>query len=76
MGIGVTITEFILLDQKRKPQATGAFTSILSELTVAAKIISRKVSKSSLSDMLESGGEASEGGDTVQKLQEAANFTI
>ena len=50
MAKGVTVTEFILSRQKERPEASGAFTSILSELTVGAKIIANKVKKANLSD--------------------------
>ncbi|RPI51462.1 MAG: class 1 fructose-bisphosphatase, partial [Deltaproteobacteria bacterium] len=53
MAKGITVTEFILSRQKEQPEATGAFTSILSELTVAAKIIAQKVDKANLSDALD-----------------------
>ena len=76
MDTGVTINEFILSRQKERPEATGAFTSILSELTVAAKIIARKVGKASLSDELDSIGSESDKEGIVQKLQEYANNTI
>ena len=76
MDTGVTVNEFILSRQKERPEATGAFTSILSELTVAAKIIAKKVSKASLSDKLDSIGSESDKEGIEQKLQEYANNTI
>lgn len=76
MDTGITVNEFILSRQKERPEATGAFTSILSELTVAAKIIARKVGKASLSDELDSIGSESDKEGIVQKLQEYANNTI
>ena len=76
MATGVTVNEFILSRQKERPEATGAFTSILSELTVAAKIIAKKVSKANLSDELDSIGSETDKEGTVQNLQEYANNTI
>jgi len=40
-----TVTEHLLLLQKESPMATGRFTHLLSELILAAKIISREVNK-------------------------------
>ena len=76
MDTGITVNEFILSRQKERPEETGAFTSILSELTVAAKIIAKKVNKASLSDELDSIGPESDKEGIVQKLQEHANNTI
>ena len=47
MAKGITVTEYILAKQKEAPAATGAFTALLAELTVAAKIIGQKVNKAS-----------------------------
>ncbi len=76
MTKGITVTEFILSRQKERPEATGAFTSILSELTVAAKIIAKKVDKANLSDSLDSIEPDSVGEVFIQKLREYANSTI
>jgi len=76
MAKGITVTEFILSRQKERPEATGAFTSILSEMTVAAKIIAKKVDKANLSDALDTVESESVGEAFVQKLREYANFTI
>jgi len=76
MAKGITVTEFILSSQKEQPEATGAFTSILSELTVAAKIIAQKVDKANLSDALDTIESVSGDEGVVQKLHEFANSTI
>jgi fructose-1,6-bisphosphatase I len=51
-SIGMTVTEHILEEQRENPEATGAFTSLLSELIVVAKIISREVNKAGIADIL------------------------
>ncbi len=56
-GVGITITQHILNQQRQHPQATGAFTNLLNELIVAAKVISREVNKAGLVDILGSTGE-------------------
>ena len=40
--VGITITQHLLNQQRKNPEATGAFTTLLNELIVAAKVISRK----------------------------------
>jgi fructose-1,6-bisphosphatase I len=76
MAKGITVTEHILTMQKERPEATGAFTALLSELTVAAKIIAQKVNKANLTEDL--GFVGSEGIDEehFQRLVEFANATI
>jgi fructose-1,6-bisphosphatase I len=76
MAKGVTVTEFILSRQKERPEASGAFTSILSELTVGAKIIANKVKKANLSDEIGAVGPETVTEEAVQKLREFANSTI
>jgi fructose-1,6-bisphosphatase I len=76
MAKGITVTEHILAKQKEEPEATGAFTALLAELTVAAKIIAQKVNKANLTEDL--GFVGSEGMDEeqFQRLMEFANATI
>ena len=50
--VGTTITQHILNQQRENPQATGAFTHLLYELIVAAKVISKEVNKAGLADIL------------------------
>ena len=75
-SIGMTVTEHILMKQRENPEATGAFTELLSELTVAAKIISRDVNKAGIVDILGYAGRENVYGEQVQKLDEFANRTI
>ena len=51
-SLGMTVTEHIMKKQGENPEATGAFTRLLSELIVAAKIISREVNKAGIVDIL------------------------
>jgi len=75
-SIGMTVTEHILEKQRENPEATGAFTRLLSELTVAAKIISREVNKAGIADILGYSGWENIQGEEVQKLDDFANHTI
>jgi fructose-1,6-bisphosphatase I len=76
MAKGITVTEYILAKQKERPEATGAFTALLAELTVAAKIIARKVSKANLTDDFGFTGTESLDEEHFQRLVEFANNTI
>jgi fructose-1,6-bisphosphatase I len=71
----MTVTEQIL-EKQRQTEATGAFTSLLSELIVAAKIISREVNKAGINDILGYAGRENVQGEEVQKLDDFANRTI
>ena len=74
--VGTTITQHILNQQRENPQATGAFTNLLNELIVAAKVISREVNKAGLTDILGSTGEVNVQEEQVQKLDVLANRVI
>jgi len=75
-GVGITITEHILTQQRMNPEATGAFTSLLNELVVAAKIISREVNKAGLVDILGATGKTNVYEEQVQKLDIFAHQVI
>lgn len=75
-SIGMTVTEHILDKQRENPEATGAFTRLLSELIVAAKIISREVNKAGIADILGYAGRENIQGEEVQNLDDFANRTI
>ncbi len=76
MAKGITVTEHILTKQKEQPDATGALTALLSELTVAAKIIGQKVNKANLTEDLGFVGSESVDEEHFQRLVEFANATI
>lgn len=72
----VTISRF-LIDQERKfPHATGAFTSIIHDIAVAAKMISREVNMAGLVDILGRTGDENVHGEEVQKLDVFANTVL
>lgn len=75
--VSTTITQHILMQQKvENPEATGAFTTLLNELVVAAKVISREVNKAGLADILGSTGKVNVQGEQVQKLDQFANQVV
>ncbi|MBW1681802.1 MAG: class 1 fructose-bisphosphatase [Deltaproteobacteria bacterium] len=75
-GVGTTITEHILRQQRQNPEATGAFSTLLNELIVAAKVISREVNKAGLVDILGDTGKVNIQDEQVQKLDVFANNVI
>ncbi len=74
--VSITITQHILQQQRENPQATGAFTTLLNELVVAAKVISREVNKAGLADILGATGDINVQGEQVQKLDMYANQVV
>lgn len=76
MTIGMTLTMFLLEEQRRYPESTGNFTALFADLVIAAKVISREVNKAGLIDILGATGDKNVHGEAVQKLDEFANTTI
>ncbi len=72
----ITVTEHLLMHQKKSPMASGRFTSLLTELILSAKIISREVTKAGLVDVLGFTGETNVQGEKVRKLDEFANSVL
>ncbi|MBW2086483.1 MAG: fructose-1,6-bisphosphatase, partial [Deltaproteobacteria bacterium] len=73
---GITVTQHLLLTQTEVSGATGAFTRLLNELIVAAKLISREVNKAGLVDILGFTGRENVQGEAVRKLDDFSNETI
>ncbi|MBF0529893.1 MAG: class 1 fructose-bisphosphatase [Deltaproteobacteria bacterium] len=76
MNTGVTVTEHLLRNQRENPAATGAFTRLINELIVAAKIISREVNKAGLVEILGFTGRSNVQGEQVRKLDDFADDVI
>ena len=76
MQIGTTLTRFIIEEERQHPEATGEFTGLLTDLTSAAKIISRDVNKAGLAEVMGLTGRTNIHGEAVQKLDEFANATV
>jgi fructose-1,6-bisphosphatase I len=72
----VTIERFIIEQERLYPQATGDLSGILYDLALAAKIITNKVRRAGLVDILGSAGQANVQGEVQQKLDVFANETI
>lgn len=74
--LGVTVSRQIMDSQRLHPEATGDLSGLLSELIVAAKIISAEVNMAGLADILGQSGKINIQGENVQKLDAFANATI
>ncbi|MFQ5949405.1 MAG: class 1 fructose-bisphosphatase [Nitrospiria bacterium] len=73
MGLGCTLTQFLIEQQRKYAEATGEFTGLLADIVTAAKVISREVNKAGLIDILGYRGEKNVHGERVQKLDIFAN---
>lgn len=76
MSSEITVTEHLLLQQQRAPQATGHFTALFHDLVLSAKIIARSVSKAGLLDVLGGTGDINVQGENVQKMDDFANRVL
>jgi fructose-1,6-bisphosphatase I len=72
----VTIERHIIEMERRHPAATGAFTGLLYEIALAAKMIAREVNMAGLFDVLGKTGKRNVHGEEVKKLDAWANDVI
>ena len=68
MNSFMTIQRHILEGEKKHPEATGELSALLSDLTLAAKVISLEVNKAGLVDVLGFTGDQNVHGERVKKL--------
>ena len=64
----VTISRFLIDEERKHPEAKGAFTGLLSDIALAAKVIGREVNKAGLVDILGAAGQENVHGEYQQKL--------
>jgi fructose-1,6-bisphosphatase I len=72
----MTLERHVLERQRRIPEATGDLTGLMQQISLAAKIISSRVRKAGLADVLGLTGEVNVQGEEVQKLDDFANRTL
>lgn len=70
---GITLTRHILLEQRAHPSATGELSALLAQIGLAAKIITRAMSRAGLVDILGVTGEINVHGEEVKRLDDYAN---
>lgn len=71
-----TIERHILEQQKRYPNATGEFTSLLYDLALAAKLIARETTRAGLAEIIGTADTANVYGEQQQKLDLFADEII
>ncbi|MFW6078478.1 MAG: class 1 fructose-bisphosphatase [Gemmatimonadota bacterium] len=72
----VTIERHIIDQERKHPEATGAFSNILYDIALAAKMISSEVNQAGLADILGAAGTTNVHGEQVKKLDVYANEVI
>ncbi len=73
----VTVQQHILQQQEAQfPAARGSFSSLLSGMTLATKMIQAKIRRAGLADILGSAGATNVQGETQQKLDVYANQAV
>ncbi|MFH1277525.1 MAG: class 1 fructose-bisphosphatase [Candidatus Eisenbacteria bacterium] len=76
MARRLTLTEYINEEERKHPGATGDFTSTLSDVSLAAKLVAREVRSAGLGDVLGAAGSTNVSGDDVKKLDLFAHRTF
>ena len=69
----VTIERHIIEQERKLPGATGEFSNLLTDIAIAAKVVSREVNKAGLVEILGFTGISNVHGEQVQKLDEYAD---
>jgi fructose-1,6-bisphosphatase I len=72
----ITLSQFLLQQERAHPGATGEFTDLLHDIELAAKLINREVTRAGLVDILGYTGSANVHGEKVHKLDRFAHETI
>jgi fructose-1,6-bisphosphatase I len=73
---GLTLETYILEGMLGRPEARGYFTSLLSQIALAAKLVTSRVRRAGLANVLGYTGETNVQGEKVQKLDQEANETL
>ncbi|KAF5305530.1 hypothetical protein FQA39_LY01621 [Lamprigera yunnana] len=69
----MTLTRFVLAEQKKHPGATGDLTQLLNAIQTAVKVISCAVRKAGITQLFGTVGEQNVQGEEVKKLDVLAN---
>lgn len=68
MNKNITLGEFIVENQKQYASTSGEFTSLLSAIKLAAKVVNHKINKAGLVDIIGYSGDTNVQGEDQQKL--------
>lgn len=69
----VTLTEFILQEEKKYKHATGSFTFLMAQIENAAKIIASHIKKAGLVDIIGETGVHNVYADEIKKIDQFSN---
>lgn len=72
----ISLTEHILDQQRLHPDATGEFSTIMTQIVLGGKMIAQDLRQAGLLDILGSTGEVNIQGEEVQRLDQRANDTF
>ena len=72
----MTLERHIIEGERGHPDATGQFSGLLHDLSLAAKLVWREVTKAGLVNILGKTDRMNISGDVVKKLDEFADETI
>jgi fructose-1,6-bisphosphatase I/sedoheptulose-1,7-bisphosphatase len=75
-ALDTTLTEFLIAEQRRFPEATGEFTALVNDLRLACKRIANVVGKGSLGGLAGKAGTVNVQGEEQAKLDLIANETF
>ena len=73
LGDFETLEQFVIEQQDRFPHSTGAFSRLLRDISLAAKIVNRDMRKAGLIDIYGSTGETNVQGEVQQKMDALAH---
>lgn len=68
-----TLTEFVLQEEEKFPEASGSFTLLINAIGRASKIIASHVKQAGLADVIGQTGNVNASGDQVKKLDVLSN---
>ncbi len=72
-GKGVTLTRHLLMQQQASPGATGEFSLLLSQISVAVKTIAHDLTRAGIVNIFGDTGDINVQGERTQKLDRIAN---
>jgi fructose-1,6-bisphosphatase I len=70
---GIPLDRFIFETTQAHPEATGAFATLLHQVSLAGRMVSARVNRAGLADILGAAGQTNVQGEEVQKLDLVAN---
>jgi fructose-1,6-bisphosphatase I len=73
---GEHLTQFLIREQRKNPEATGEFTLLLSDIATACKAIAHEVNRGALAGNLGVAGSENIQGETQKKLDVITNETF